>query len=53
MSFNHVSEIKQISMLLVYTSEYNAAAASGFANDLAFMIKHLGTTLAEGGGGSL
>lgn len=49
LSFSHVSEIKQMSMLFVVTSEHNAAAVSSLANDLAFIITHFGTTLAEGG----
>ena len=52
LSFSHVSEIKQISMLFVVTSMLfvvNADTVSDLANDLAFIIRHFGTTLAEGG----
>lgn len=48
LSFSHVSEIKQMSMLFVVTSEHNAEAVSSLANDLAFIITHFGTTLVEG-----
>ena len=47
--FNQVSEIKQISMLLVLSSAYKAGAASGLTIERALRIMHLGTILAAVG----
>ena len=41
--------MKQLSTLLVATSMCNAEAASGLANDLAFITIHLGIILGRGG----
>ena len=38
-------------MLLMLILTFNGDAASGFANDLAFITKHLGTILKTGGPG--
>ena len=47
--FNQVSEIKQISILLVLSSAYKAGAASGLTIERALRIMHLGTILAAVG----
>ena len=48
---SHVSDVRQMSTLLVLILTFNAEAASGLANDLAFMTKHLGIILGAGGPG--